>query len=652
MTIKPISFLNWTDGDPLKIAQPPSPILLRGWAKKEAPPFDWMNWLFYTTDLWLKYFDAAITSGEPDQVLRLINGGEWKFNKTTGVLSWSAEANMSITGVPDSNNAMAAGSVTLADGQIAYVNINTPIIANGDSTNLSNILTNMNFTGNLAIGMTVTGPGIPVSTTITGVGSNSVTLNNSATSSNVGATYVFSNTTALTPAVANASSFIPTLSTIMFSKRVGDVVYWGVNTSQMTLLDGEFKKILRSGYFDTYEQVAGEILTAGKAVYVSSGNPTDPGRIAGRIYKLDVSATFQSIRGIFAGIVISDFNPGDTATVLFSGFYKFISLTSGLTYFADPANPGDFTSIEPSGAGEKIIQIGFATTSTNLLVNATQNSNGAFVKPIFGAEILGYGPGAVFSLSTAPFDQDSVFLFVNDLILPKDQWSIIGPNITLGTAANPGDKVYAQYIKAQQSYLEGNQQIPTGVIDGVNVDFLIDGQPSNQASVMVFINKLIVSQDQYSLSYVGGSQAKITFNVAPPLASDIYISFLTPVGTGGINTIANIGLGAGLFAGLVGQQAQFKTIVAGANTTISEFIDHIVISSSVISYAQESFAGNGSTVLFTIANTPVADAAVLVFEGGLALTQGLSQDYTIVGSAITFNTAPVPGAKILVKYNY
>lgn len=59
-----------------------------------------------------------------DRSLSLISGGTWKFVVSTGVLSWSAGANISIPGLADSANAIAAGSVTLANGQVAYCTLN------------------------------------------------------------------------------------------------------------------------------------------------------------------------------------------------------------------------------------------------------------------------------------------------------------------------------------------------------------------------------------------------------------------------------------------------------------------------------------------------------------------------------------------------
>jgi hypothetical protein len=50
----------WTDGDVLKQIEPSSGKKTTGWIWKEKPPFEWMNWLFYSLGLWTTYFDGAV----------------------------------------------------------------------------------------------------------------------------------------------------------------------------------------------------------------------------------------------------------------------------------------------------------------------------------------------------------------------------------------------------------------------------------------------------------------------------------------------------------------------------------------------------------------------------------------------------------------
>lgn len=60
---------------------------------------------------------------------------------------------------------------------------------------------------------------------------------------------------------------------------------------------------------------------------------------------------------------------------------------------------------------------------------------------------------------------------------------------------------------------------------------------------------------------------------------------------------------------------------------------------------------NGSNVTFTLANTPPANATVMLTIDGLTLTQGSGKDYTISSATITLATAPVVGQVIWAVYH-
>jgi hypothetical protein len=59
---------------------------------------------------------------------------------------------------------------------------------------------------------------------------------------------------------------------------------------------------------------------------------------------------------------------------------------------------------------------------------------------------------------------------------------------------------------------------------------------------------------------------------------------------------------------------------------------------------------NGANVTFTLANTPHANSFVKLYLNGLRLQQGASNDYTVSGATITFNTAPVTNDVLLCDY--
>lgn len=79
------------------------------------------------------------TSGDAPAT-KLIKGGTWSWNSTTGVVAWSSEANIQIADLANTTNRIAAGSATLsADGRVAYISAN--LIAPGGllSVNVADI---------------------------------------------------------------------------------------------------------------------------------------------------------------------------------------------------------------------------------------------------------------------------------------------------------------------------------------------------------------------------------------------------------------------------------------------------------------------------------------------------------------------------------
>lgn len=54
---EPTVFLNWTDGSPSKVVQPPSTQQLSGWTVGEPIPMQYLNWLFWLTDQWIQWLD-------------------------------------------------------------------------------------------------------------------------------------------------------------------------------------------------------------------------------------------------------------------------------------------------------------------------------------------------------------------------------------------------------------------------------------------------------------------------------------------------------------------------------------------------------------------------------------------------------------------
>jgi hypothetical protein len=385
MATKPTEYLNWNPSLSA-VVDPPSPLKVAGWAVNEEPPAQYFNWLFNLLDQWVQYFDEAInvdvSTLNLDQTMRLINGGNWKWVLGSGTLSWSSAFNLAIPSIPDANNQAAAGSIVLADGEVAYVAANVPFTTTGDTTNLSDILSNLAYVNGITVGMTVTGSNIPGGTTITAVDTTlkTATMSASATGTATAENLTFSGVGALTVAAATSSSLLPAPNTVIVARRVGSLVFVGVNSGQMVMRDGEQNQLLQNGMLNVWSGTAGENLSANEAVYVSDGTGGDSGRTAGRAYKLDPSVSNGASRHSFIGFVLTAATTGNPVSVVGAGrMVGFTSLTVGHLYYGDPATPGAVTDTVPTTSGQYVVPVGMAVSTTELLVNSALGANAAVV---------------------------------------------------------------------------------------------------------------------------------------------------------------------------------------------------------------------------------------------------------------------------------
>lgn len=72
-----------------------------------------------------------------------------------------------------------------------------------------------------------------------------------------------------------------------------------------------------------------------------------------------------------------------------------------------------------------------------------------------------------------------------------------------------------------------------------------------------------------------------------------------------------------------------------------------------VAFATEQATGNGSTAVFTLANTPMTGGLTVVVNGQVQ-EAGTLADYTLSGNTVTFNTASIPanGARVSFHYGY
>lgn len=617
MNNRPNEYLNWTTGPSSTNIAPPSNLRTNGWGVGIAPPAPYTNYQLWLLDQWVQYLDGITNTGTPNQVIRLIGGGQWSFLKSTGALSWSANANLSIAGISDSNNIIPAGTVNLNEGDVAYVEVNAPLIILGDIQNGSDIVSNVNFTANLEPGMDFSGAGIPSGTTIFAVGDSTLTLSANATATATQQQLIAAASGNLTVVVTPAEDFIPNLTSILIAERFGDEVYVGVNSTQMILRDHEYKPFMGTGYVDTYILNAGENLTAGQNVYISPGPTDDSGRTLGAIYKLDVSAANQLVRGVYAGTVISDVTTGNPITVVYNGFYAYTSLVAGKNYWADPANPGGITIVKPQDAGSKRVAIGFAVSTTSLIITGTGAVDNDTAQVAMKSELIGTGDGVttVFSLSTFPLNAESLFIFVNGGIAQSDEYTLSGKDITFPTAPGEAQTVYSQYILAGQNYIQGFQEVPA-LISGST--YSIAGQPTNKDALFFFVDGTLLEKSEYSLT-MSSTLTEITLNDSLGPAQTPYCFYLSPVGFGttptapGITAISNEGTGHGIFDSVAAGVAKLKSLIPGAGISMTDTSTGIIVSAPGTTGGYNIYGTKAAPIIVTGVITPNADQRQIIY---------------------------------------
>jgi hypothetical protein len=380
MATRPTQYIDWCpDGDPTKIILPPSAISSAGYVGGEPPIAQHFNWLLYTMDQWIQWLDQAVGALQGDGTftgirpasMRAINGGTWAWNATTGILSWSAAWQLAIPGLPASANNIIAGSVTLADGQVAYVVPNVPHTAYGNTTSGSSVIANVDNTNGLSVGMAVYGPQIPAGAVVSAISGSTLTMSMNATGTVSGAYLTFGFSGNLSTYVFADSAFVAHGNPkVVFARRSGNYAYVGIGGT-MLMFDGQQRSIFDAS--PCSQVVAGEAIAAGQVVYISVG-ASDGSRTAGRAYKADAGATNGALRSSVAGVAINGASAGSTLTIVTSGAVPMTSLTAGATYYLDPANPGQSTTTAPTTVGQYSTKVGVAASSSLMLLRIDSRS--------------------------------------------------------------------------------------------------------------------------------------------------------------------------------------------------------------------------------------------------------------------------------------
>jgi len=97
-----------------------------------------------------------------------------------------------------------------------------------------------------------------------------------------------------------------------------------------------------------------------------------------------------------------------------------------------------------------------------------------------------------------------------------------------------------------------------------------------------------------------------------------------------------------------GQQIVFSEAPATGTTTYIIYLGKQLTTPRAAGQetTKQTFAGDGSTVTFTLTDPPVVPAGIMVFVDGILQREGSGNNYVSSGSTITFSTAPDTSAEI------
>lgn len=138
------------------------------------------------------------------------------------------------------------------------------------------------------------------------------------------------------------------------------------------------------------------------------------------------------------------------------------------------------------------------------------------------------GSNVLFTLSAAPKNANCLVLFKDGVVLHKDEYVLNGTQV-IQAAVPPimPQTLYAYYLRDGVNDFDCYQEVPVGVVNGVNLRFDLTKTPQNIAATYVFINGLLVTSDKYEL-ILGLSSAAMQFynTFQPQIGDDFYIVYV------------------------------------------------------------------------------------------------------------------------------
>jgi hypothetical protein len=253
----------------------------------------------------------------------------------------------------------------------------------------------------------------------------------------------------------------------------------------------------------------------------------------------------------------------------------------------------------------------------------------------------GDGNTAIYTLSVDPGSPYAVTVYVAGVWQkPVTNYTVVGTTLTFTSNIANGEEVYVRYygialavgtvaddsitgVKLQDGTITADKIAPSEYVtqgftgDGLLTDFTLSTDPGSQNALLVLVDNVLQTPGvNYTVS-----GTTLSFTGAPDNLSDIFVRF-------------------------VGLPHPVATVADSAITT-AKLQDNSVTNAKLnLTYTSNQYTGDGATAGFTIASGHTADSILVILDGSILPPS----DYTVAGTTLTFDTAPLLNQSIDIRY--
>lgn len=208
------------------------------------------------------------------------------------------------------------------------------------------------------------------------------------------------------------------------------------------------------------------------------------------------------------------------------------------------------------------------------------------------------GVNGLFQLTKMPENIFGIYVFKNGQITPANEFDFIQGSssayVKFHTGSEPlfGNDVYVFYVVQNGNSFEAYQEFATGTVDGVNLQFALTKVPADNQSMMVYVDRVLVSNENWYL-VENASQAFVQFvsGYAPVFPQDVYVSYFKQIKS--IQVLPGNGGGGGGSGGSYVTQGSFN-----APVVVNEFAG-LIVTSDERQYKYVVSTGGVKTIIAT-----------------------------------------------------